>query len=286
MAEKPPRKKRTTSKRSRETDGRKDGSDTDLRGLQQALQVAGAAAELRRNDHLNLLEAIVSTAVRVIGATAGSMMLLDPEANELVFQVAVGPGAEEIKQFRVPLGQGVAGFTASTGQAMAIADTSKDTRFARQIAEGSGYVPKNLLSVPLMLRGEVIGVMQLLDKSGGTTPFTPADTAVLSSFGDQAALAIDLSLQSQSLQRMLAAAANADGDADLAGTIARAVADAGGTAEHRRTLTLAAQVATICAVGERETALCADILSAVSRFLQSGGSGGSFGLGDFGGGIF
>src|SRR5579884_1050030 len=160
--------------------------------LLQALRVAGASVELRKADHLRLLEAIVATAVRVIDATSGSLMLLDPAADELVFQVAVGPGAQEIKQFRVPVGQGIAGFTASTGQALAIADTSQDARFARQIAEGSGYVPKNLLCVPLILRGELIGVMELLDKRGGNTPFTPQDTAILAAFGEQAAMAIDL----------------------------------------------------------------------------------------------
>src|SRR5579871_4265044 len=94
--------------------------------LGQALNAAAASAELRQRDHANLLEAIVTTAARVIEAAAGSLMLLDHETNELVFQVATGPGSQAIKQFRVPVGQGVAGFTASTGQALAIADTSQD----------------------------------------------------------------------------------------------------------------------------------------------------------------
>jgi GAF domain-containing protein len=235
--------------------------------LQQAVGTAAAAIELRRGDHLRLLEAVVTTAARVIDAAAGSLLLVDHAAGELAFQVAVGPGAEEVKQFRVPLGQGIAGFVASTGQALAIADTSQDTRFARQIAEGSGYVPHNLLCVPLMLGGDVIGVMELLDKHGGATTFTPTDTAVLASFGEQAALAIDLSLQAQSLERLLAGVLQGGGDAELMAEIARAVAGAAAAPGHYRTLELARQVAAIAAAGEREARLCSAVLNAVLEFL-------------------
>lgn len=246
---------------------RDDGATSDLSArLRAALHAAAASAELRRADHLRLLEAIVATAVRVIDATAGSLMLVDENAEELEFQVAVGPGADEIKQFRVPLGQGVAGFTASTGQALAIADTSQDTRFARQIAEGSGYVPKNLLCVPLLLRGDVIGVMELLDKRGGATPFTPGDTAVLSSFGEQAALAIDQSLQSQSLERLILDAAG--GDAQLRSDVARTVGSAMEDPTHARTLALAKRVASIAGAGEREAQLCLAVLDAVLAYSR------------------
>ncbi|HLZ71490.1 MAG TPA: GAF domain-containing protein [Dehalococcoidia bacterium] len=240
--------------------------------LRQAVNAASASIELRQEDHLRLLEAVVATAARVIDATAGSLMLVDRTAGELEFKVAVGPGSQEIKQFRVPLGEGVAGFTASTGQALAIADTSKDARFARQIAEGSGYVPRNLLCVPLMLGGDVIGVMELLDKGGGATPFTPADTAVLSSFGEQAALAIDLSLQTQSLERLLAGLLHGEDDAELAAEIRAAVAQGEGSPGHYRTLELARQIAAIAGAGERQARLCSAILNAVLEFSRGTGS--------------
>jgi len=251
--------------------------------LQRAISVAAAATELRQRDHLRLLDAVVTTAARVIDATAGSLMLVDRERNELEFKVAVGPGAEEIKQFRVPLGQGVAGFVASTGQALAIADTSQDTRFARQIAEGSGYVPKNLLCVPLMLGGDVIGVMELLDKQGGAASFTPGDTAVLSSFGEQAALAIDLSLQTQSLTRLLAGVLQGETDAALLAELAATVAQLEAGGSHQRTLQLAQQVAVIGAAGDRQARLCASILGAVVEFIEGGPSSdaGFGGLGNF-----
>ncbi|MHB8573933.1 MAG: GAF domain-containing protein, partial [Dehalococcoidia bacterium] len=217
--------------------------------LARALNVAAAAAELRQRDHARLLDAIVTTAARVIEAEAGSLLLLDPKTDELVFQVATGPGADAVRQFRVSVGQGIAGFTASTGQALAIADTSQDPRFARQIAEGSGYVPKNLLCVPLLLRGELIGVMELLDKRGGNSPFTPQDMAILASFGEQAALAIDHSLHMQSLERLLIGAARGENDAQMAAEAAQLVAEVAADPTHDRTLGLARQVAALAGAG-------------------------------------
>jgi GAF domain-containing protein len=260
------------------THGRADAGSRRTEGalagrLRRALNAAGASTELRRADHLRMLEAIVSTAARVIDATAGSLMLLDQETEELVFQVAVGPGSEEIKQLRVPLGQGIAGFTAATGQSLAIADTSQDARFARQIAEGSGYVPRNLLAVPLVLRGEVIGVMELLDKRGGRESFTPADAAVLSSFGEQAALAIEQSLHSQRLERLLARAAG-DADGALQEEIGALVRGTLADPEHDRTLALAQRVAAIAAAGEREARLCAALLDAVIEYTSTDPSAG------------
>jgi GAF domain-containing protein len=247
--------------------------------LERALAVAAAASGLRHQEHLQLLEVIVSTAVRVTDATAGSLMLVDHATEELEFQVAVGPSSEQIKKFRVPIGQGIAGFVASTGQALAIADTSHDTRFARQIAEGSGYVPKNLLCVPLMLRGSVIGAMELLDKRGSAATFTPADTALLFSFSEQAALTIDLSLHARSLERLLAGAAGAGSDAGLGADITRAVEAATAMPGFDRTLVLARLVAAIGAAGEREFRLAEAVLSSVLDYLaEDPASGGMTGL--------
>ena len=96
-----------------------------------------------------------------------SLFVLDEDHEELVFQVALGEKAETIKNFRVPLGRGIAGYVAVTGQPIAIADASQDPRFARDIGQAIGYVPRTLLCVPLYLSGRVIGVLELLDKAGG-----------------------------------------------------------------------------------------------------------------------
>ena len=66
--------------------------------------------------HSRLLEMIVETAAQVISSQAASLFLVDEEHRELVFEIALGQKAEEVKKFRVPLGHGIAGHVAATGQ--------------------------------------------------------------------------------------------------------------------------------------------------------------------------
>src|SRR6185436_10205707 len=93
---------------------------------------------------------------------------------------------------RVPLGRGIAGYVAATGQPIAITDAAQDPRFARDIGHAVGYVPRTILCVPLYLNGRVIGVLELLDKAGAAS-FSSEDMDLLVRFANLAALALDQS---------------------------------------------------------------------------------------------
>lgn len=110
--------------------------------------------------HSRLLEMIVETAASVIPSRAASLFLIDQETEELIFEVALGPEAEEVRKFRVPLGQGIAGLVAVSGQPMAISDASSDPRQAADIAKSVGYTPGTILCVPLIHNEVVIGVLE------------------------------------------------------------------------------------------------------------------------------
>jgi signal transduction protein with GAF and PtsI domain len=97
--------------------------------LKDALTLAAAAGQISAPvTHSRLLEMIVETAASVIPSRAASLFLIDQETEELIFEVALGPEAEEVRKFRVPLGQGIAGLVAVSGQPMAISDASSDPR--------------------------------------------------------------------------------------------------------------------------------------------------------------
>jgi GAF domain-containing protein len=152
--------------------------------------------------HSELLEMIVETGAHVIGARAGALFLLDEERNELTFEVAIGSKAEEAKRFRVPLGHGIAGIVAASGQAMALADATNDPRLASDIADSVGYRPKTVLCVPLFYGENVIGALELLDKEDGQT-FTAGDLEALGLFANQAAVALQLSRMYQNIAQIL-----------------------------------------------------------------------------------
>lgn len=137
----------------------------------------------------HLLEMIVQAAARFLNARASSLFLIDEAAQELVFEVALGPVADEVKHFRVPLGHGIAGLVALTGQPMAIANARHDERLATDIAFAVNYIPATILCVPLFYDERVIGVLELLDKQA-ESPFDPADIETAGHFANIAAIAI------------------------------------------------------------------------------------------------
>src|SRR3712207_6646113 len=95
--------------------------------LRAALIRLGAAGQLTAPVEYNeLLDMIVTTAAQVLQSRAASLFLIDHETQELVFEVALGESAAVARRFRVPLGQGIAGWVAATGQPLAIADASQD----------------------------------------------------------------------------------------------------------------------------------------------------------------
>jgi signal transduction protein with GAF and PtsI domain len=109
------------------------------------------------------LDDIVETARELLGASAASVAIVDHDEETLEFLVATGPSAEHVVGLRVPLGQGIAGFVAASGQSLTVTDTTQDPRFASDLATDIGYVPGVLLAVPLAGDDEVLGVMEVLD---------------------------------------------------------------------------------------------------------------------------
>ena len=161
------------------------------------------------SSEFGLLRIVVESAANVIGAVAGAIFLIDASERELIFEVATGPQAEATVGVRVPLGHGIAGLVAVTGQPMAVAEVEADSRHAADIAEQIGYAPQSILCVPLLRDGDVIGVLELLDKRGQRA-FAAEDMQVLGHFAELASVAID---QSRMVGRLNALIQNALGTA-------------------------------------------------------------------------
>ncbi|BBO72598.1 Fis family transcriptional regulator [Desulfosarcina widdelii] len=136
-----------------------------------------------------LLQLIIESATGVVQAEAASLLLLDPKINALYFKVATGAKGDEVKDFTVKVGQGIAGHVAQTGQPLLIADAKKDSRWMREISDRIDYETRSMACVPLLINQKVIGVIQVINKKDNTQ-FTPADMDVLEEFSGLAALAI------------------------------------------------------------------------------------------------
>jgi Nif-specific regulatory protein len=136
-----------------------------------------------------LLELIIASAARVTRAKAASLLLVDPKTKTLFFQVATGEKSKEVKEFRIKMGQGIAGLVAQTGQPQLSDDVRNDPRWYKQLSETIGFETQSIACVPLKSGDAIIGVMQVIDKEDGR-PLRQEDMHLLEEFAALAALAI------------------------------------------------------------------------------------------------
>jgi signal transduction histidine kinase len=144
------------------------------------------AAEL---DLETLLERIVEAAVLVVRASAGSLLIWDTVKNDLVFSVAKGGGGQALLGRRMPAYKGIAGWVLTNRRPAIVEDVQQDLRFFNAIDESLGFHTNSLLAVPLVAKGEAIGVLELLNKTS-EQPFDQQDTELLMALAGQAAVTI------------------------------------------------------------------------------------------------
>jgi GAF domain-containing protein len=156
------------------------------------LEAAVASGVLASEEqHRSLLQSIVEVARAIFNARASSIFLLDEEADELVFEAVAGEGSDTLVGRRIPSSTGFAGWVLVTRQPIIVEDVADDPRFARNVAEDTGFVPKGLMAVPLLHEEQALGVLQVLDRPQNAQ-FSLAEMDLLSMFANQAAIALDL----------------------------------------------------------------------------------------------
>jgi GAF domain-containing protein len=143
------------------------------------------------SGHAELLQSIVDVARAIFGAQAASIMLHDEDGGALEFAAVSGEGSGTLVGRRIPAGTGVAGWVLATRQPITIEDVSNDPRFASDVASSTGYVPKGLMSAPLLHGERALGVLSVLDRPQ-RVQFSLVEMDLLGAFATQAALALQV----------------------------------------------------------------------------------------------
>lgn len=157
--------------------------------LREAAVRATAAGRFLVHSEERLLQLIVDATVSLFAAEAASIALFERDPDRLEFRVAGGAHGAEVVGLSVTPTEGIIGYVYSTGESVALSDVTADPRFDREVAEQTGYVPRSIAAVPLVSDGQIVGVLQALDKQSGET-FTPRDMELLAAFAGQAGTAI------------------------------------------------------------------------------------------------
>ena len=184
--------------------------------LQAAVSAGVMSAE---EEHRALLQSIVEVARAIFSAKASSIFLHDEATDELVFEAVAGEGSETPVGARFPSSTGIAGWVLVTRQPLVIEDLQQDPRFARETAESTGYVPKAMMSVPLLHEERALGVLNVLDRSPAAE-FSLGQMELLGLFASQAAIALDLLQRARHARAVLA---ESGGDAGVIARIASAL---------------------------------------------------------------
>ncbi|MDP9360892.1 MAG: SpoIIE family protein phosphatase [Acidobacteriota bacterium] len=133
-----------------------------------------------------LFASILTVARNELHVERGTLYFVDDQKQEIWTKIA----GELSNEIRLPIGKGLAGTVAATGQAVILHDAYQDPRFDRSLDQKTGYRTRSMLCVPIKNRGErVVGVLQLLNKTNGS--FGPRDLEFLSGISDHMAIAME-----------------------------------------------------------------------------------------------
>ena len=131
-----------------------------------------------------------------------SLLLVDEKTNELYFQVFVGKQREKIKNVRLKVGEGVAGWVAKEAKPVWVTDAYDDPRFTPKVDKQTDFKTDEILCVPMIARNKVLGVIELINVQEGREKFREEDLKVLATIADYAAIAIENARNFQRVQEL------------------------------------------------------------------------------------
>jgi signal transduction histidine kinase len=158
--------------------------------LYQRSTMLDLAREINTSRELSdLLHFLVVKAAELLNAEASSLLLRKEDV--LQFEIAFGEKGTEIKKFTVPLGVGIAGKVAVSGESMIINKAEAvNSGIFKKIDKKTGFIPRNLIAVPLKVKDQIIGVIEVVNQRS-SDGFSSDDISLLEGYANEAALAIE-----------------------------------------------------------------------------------------------
>jgi diguanylate cyclase (GGDEF)-like protein len=150
-------------------------------------------------DMETLLTAVLERIKILIPARNWSLLLLDPQTQELRFEVVVGVDLEILKGIRLKPGEGIAGTVALTGEPIFIPDVNQDLRFSARADAATGFETRSVIALPLRVQGQVIGVFEVVNVEDERF-FREKYLPLLHILADYVAIAVDNVRNMQRLQ--------------------------------------------------------------------------------------
>ena len=162
--------------------------------LREAVQDLDVLYEVERSvssaeERTDLLDRILQKAMGVMGAGAGSILLLEDERDSLFFRNVAGEKSDALVLMPLRAGQGIAGYVAASGKSVRVAKADDSEHYDKSVAKKLGVSVGSVLCVPIVGEGTVLGSLELLNK---VPEFTPTDERLATLLAGQTGRAIAL----------------------------------------------------------------------------------------------
>lgn len=148
----------------------------------------------------SILQTIMEKVAEYFRPDTWSLLMVDEAKDELYFAIAVGEASEPLRDVRLKVGEGIAGWVARHGESLIVPDVYKDTRFARRIDEMTRWQTRSIVCIPLKSKQRVLGVIQLVNVP--MEEFSEGEAFFLQALADYAAIAIDNARAVEKIQEL------------------------------------------------------------------------------------
>lgn len=141
----------------------------------------------------DFMREILMVMMKVVKSEAGSILEVDHKNNNMFFRATAGQSSDTITKFTVPMGQGIAGYVAESMQPLIVANIKENQMHLKAIEKAVGFETRNLVAVPLVIRGKIFGVLELLNRVGDEN-YSDNDIELLNYLCEMSAKAIEVRL--------------------------------------------------------------------------------------------
>ncbi len=163
------------------------------------MQLKKKLGQITESDSLNeLLKRILDLSQEVLQSEAATLFLVDKATDELVFKIVNGPKAEELQGKRIKIGEGIAGRTAREGKSFVV-NKPRDSGYVDKFDRQTGFSTESLLAAPLIIDGETIGVIEVINSKGGD--YTKRSKQLIEQMAAQVSSELKMALLSERLSK-------------------------------------------------------------------------------------
>ena len=141
-------------------------------------------------DLQKILQTVMEKISDLLQPDTWSLLMLDEAGKELYFEIAIGAGADKLKDVRLKVGEGIAGWVAQNGEPVLIEDVKRDPRFTSRIDDITQMDTRSVVCVPIKGKEKILGVIELVNCLGRES-FRKSDIPILKSLADYAAIALE-----------------------------------------------------------------------------------------------